>query len=132
MQPRNLYRSQDSYEHSRHLEYLELSSDIVGFVVCLSKKGMLGIHGLMKRSRAFEFFATDMEQKAPSLKKQWIFFPINAGEVIENIWVRQNGGADAQHFHLVVSFLLFISRLSTYLADNKPPRSKHRSGDSQY
>ncbi|KAL4963469.1 uncharacterized protein BDV14DRAFT_90336 [Aspergillus stella-maris] len=112
VQPRNLFPSQESYEHSRHLEYVELGSHLNGLMVCLSEKKILGIHGLMKRSNALKFFTTVMEQKAPSLKKQWIFFPITAGEVIENIWVRHNGGANAQHLHLVIQTSL--GRLATF------------------
>ncbi|KAL4954697.1 hypothetical protein BDW69DRAFT_136760 [Aspergillus filifer] len=111
VQPQNLYGSQESYEHSRHLEYVELSSHLDGFVVCFSEEGILGIHGLMKRSSALKLFVTVMEKKAPSLEKQWIFFPINAGRPL-----RISGSAKMR---------VQMPNISTW-------SSKHRSEDSQH
>ncbi|KAL4939219.1 hypothetical protein BDV06DRAFT_199330 [Aspergillus oleicola] len=129
LQPWNLYSIQESYQQADHLDCVELCPELKGLVVCCSTEGILGIHGFVKPSSAFRSFVRLMDQKVPGLRKQWIFFPVNAGEVFENAWVRQFEGsysAGAQHLLVIQTSLGRVVTFGPQYTDSLRHKYKFR------
>ncbi|KAL3480877.1 hypothetical protein BJX99DRAFT_272570 [Aspergillus californicus] len=85
-----------SFRASRRLDYIKLDAEVKGLLVCCHSHGTIGMHRFKGMSKEFERFVTAINYRTPNPRKYWMYFPINAEETFEGVWVRQLSGSTGE------------------------------------
>jgi hypothetical protein len=86
IQPGNFYRIWHNL-YSR-LHHVQLDTGVKGLAVCCSNAKNIGIHALSNTSRDYEMFIKRIKKQSNNRHVCWMFFPINTGESIRQVWIR--------------------------------------------
>lgn len=75
----NPWNTHNLWGESR-LNYVPLSAEAQGLVVCCYTGGIIGVYGFSGVSKEFNAFVNSTNQRLVTEEKYWLYLPINAGE----------------------------------------------------
>jgi hypothetical protein len=89
--PHNVDCIEEAKEGPNWLHYTQLDADVNGLTVCRWDNRNIGFHFFTGLSVDYRRFVSYMKQQYSEFCLTWMYFPINPGESITDVWSRKDG-----------------------------------------
>ncbi|KFZ17560.1 hypothetical protein V501_01649 [Pseudogymnoascus sp. VKM F-4519 (FW-2642)] len=88
--PHNVDCIEEAKEGPNWLHYTQLDADVKGLTVCRWDNRNIGFHFFTSLSVDYRRFISHMKQQYSDSFLTWMYFPINPGESITDVWTRKD------------------------------------------
>lgn len=81
---------EEANQGSSWLHYTQLDADVKGLTVCRWDNRNIGFHFFTGLTVDYRRFVSHMKQQYSDSFLTWMYFPINPGESITDVWTRKD------------------------------------------